>query len=83
MVFGMFSHFSSGPWCPSPSPMAICGRFSRKKLVKCSPEIITMACTPVSRARSRTVSSAPKKFAAFSGGADSRSAVIIGACEAQ
>ena len=63
--------------------MAICGRLVRKKLVKCSPETITTAWTSRARARSRTVSSAPKKFLACSGGADSRSAVIIGACDAQ
>jgi hypothetical protein len=52
-------------------------------LVKCPPEIITTAWTPASFACSRTCSRAPKKLAALSGGADSRSADIIGACDAR
>ena len=83
IFLGTCSHTSGGPRCSSSSPIATCGSPSRKKLVKCSPVIITMAWTPVSLALSRTFSSAEKKLSAFSRGADPGSAVIIGACEAE
>ena len=83
IFFGTCSHTSGGPRCSSSSPMAICGRPSRKKFVKCSPVIMTMACTPVSRAVSRTFSRAEKKLSACCRGAEPGSAVIIGACAAE
>jgi hypothetical protein len=66
----------------SPSPTQICGKFSRKKLVKCSFDRITAVWTPRSRACPRSESSASKKRVRWSSGADSRAADIIGACEA-
>ena len=83
IFFGTCSHTSGGPRCSSPSPMAICGRPSRKQLVKCSPVIMTMAWTCFSRQTSRTFSSALKKLSACARGAEPGSAVINGACDAE
>src|SRR5260370_617458 len=54
------SQASVGPQLRSPTPMQFCGKFSRKKLVKCSLDSPTPACTPARRASSRIPSSAPK-----------------------
>ena len=47
------SHSSVGPQFFSPRPMQICGKFSRKKFVKCSLESTTHAWTPRSTASRR------------------------------
>ena len=77
------SHSSVGPQFFSPRPMQICGKFSRKKFVKCSLDSTTHACTPRLTASSLMKSSAPKKLLRCSSGAASRAEDIIGACEEQ
>ena len=77
------SHSSVGPQFFSPRPMQVCGKFSRKKLVKCSLESTTHACTPRATASFLMWSSAPKKLLRCSSGAAIRAEDIIGAWEAQ
>ena len=77
------SHSSVGPQLRSPTPTQICGKFSRKKLVKCSLDRNTHAWTSSSRACCLIASRAPRKLSRCSFGAASRAEDIIGACEEQ
>src|SRR6266508_3631399 len=60
--WSIFSQGSTGPQWLAPTPTQNCGKFSRKKLVKCSLEQITTASAPCSLTR-RAASSTPPSSA--------------------